>query len=264
MIYVTGDIHGDSKRFLGAEYYFDSEDSDENIIVALGDFGANYYCGVKDYPFRHAANSINAKWYAVRGNHEARPQNMPGFYLAYDDVVGGDVWTDPEFPNLRYFKDFGIYNIGKYKCAVIGGAYSVDKFYRLKNGYAWYEDEQLSQEEMDECSRMLEGKDVDFVFSHTCPLQWEPRELFMPIVDQGSVDNSTEIWMDELKDKFKWKYWLFGHFHGDMAIRPHVEMLFAGIQKLDDIAERWDKFDETGVIEPWFYHKSLSFYQSDK
>lgn len=30
------------------------------------------------------------------------------------------------------------------KTIVIGGAYSVDKFYRLSKGYNWFEDEQPS------------------------------------------------------------------------------------------------------------------------
>ena len=33
---------------------------------------------------------------------------------------------------------------------------------------------------------------VDVVFSHTCPLKYEPVEVFLPGIDQSTVDKSTE------------------------------------------------------------------------
>ena len=32
---------------------------------------------------------------------------------------------------------------------------------------------------------------VDVVFSHTCPLKYEPVEVFLPGIDQSTVDKST-------------------------------------------------------------------------
>ena len=43
--------------------------------------------------------------------------------------------------------DGEIYDIDDKKVMVIGGAYSVDKWYRLKMNYKWFEDEQISEEE---------------------------------------------------------------------------------------------------------------------
>lgn len=179
--------------------------------------------------------------------------------LAYDENVGGKVWTEKAFPNIHYFEEFGIYQLGKYKCAVIGGAYSVDKFYRLQNKWIWFADEQLTVKEREECTKLLAGKKIDFVFSHTCPRSWEPTELFLGVIDQSQVDRTTEIWMDELKDTFTWKQWVWGHFHADMLVRPHAEMFYTDVESLDAIASRWNKYDETGELD-WWLLKSRDFY----
>lgn len=46
---------------------------------------------------------------------------------------GGKVWVEEAYPNILFAKDGEIYDIAGMKTIVIGGAYSVDKFYRLKH-----------------------------------------------------------------------------------------------------------------------------------
>lgn len=46
---------------------------------------------------------------------------------------GGKVWVEEAYPNILFAKDGEIYDIAGMKTIVIGGAYSVDKFYRLSN-----------------------------------------------------------------------------------------------------------------------------------
>ena len=45
---------------------------------------------------------------------------------------GGKVWVEEAYPNILFAKDGEIYDIAGMKTIVIGGAYRVDKFYRLK------------------------------------------------------------------------------------------------------------------------------------
>lgn len=255
--YVVGDIHQDSKRLNGAEFIF--ENPKDTAIIVLGDFGANFFCDDRDYRFKKKANKMGIQWYAVKGNHEERPGRCKNMKLEYDSNIGGEVWTEVGFPNIHYFKEYGIYQIGDYKCAIIGGAYSVDKFYRLQNGWKWFEDEQLEDWEKEECEKLLNGEEIDFVFTHTCPRSWEPTELFLSMIDQSLVDTSTEDWMEKLKDTFKWKYWIFGHFHKDLLIRPYAEMFYTDVQSLDEIAERWDRYFTTGELD-WWLIKSQKFY----
>ena len=84
--------------------------------------------------------------------------------------------------------------IGK-RCFIIGGAYSVDKHYRISKNWGWWLDEQPSAEIKERTEQRLqqENWNVDVVLSHTCPSQYIPREMFLSCIDQSSVDNSTDV-----------------------------------------------------------------------
>lgn len=45
-----------------------------------------------------------------------------------------------------FVKDGEVYEFNNHKVLVIGGAYNVDKYFRLERGYDWYESEQLHEE----------------------------------------------------------------------------------------------------------------------
>ncbi len=53
-------------------------------------------------------------------------------------------YVEDAYPSLLFAKDGEIYDFDGKKAIAIGGAYSVDKFYRQKKGYAWYDNEQPS------------------------------------------------------------------------------------------------------------------------
>lgn len=80
--------------------------------------------------------------FCIHGNHERRPTTIVEYKL--QEWNGGKVWVEEAYPNILFAKDGEIYNIAGMKTIVIGGAYSVDKFYRLSKGYNWFEDEQSS------------------------------------------------------------------------------------------------------------------------
>ena len=123
-----------------------------------------------------------------------------------------------------------------HSCLVIGGAYSIDKHYRLAMGYGWWPDEQPSPQVKKKVERVLEERDwqVDVVFSHTCPLKYEPVEVFLPGVDQSTVDKSTEEWLDAIESNLHYERWYCGHYHTekqvdklrfmfeDYAVLPHT------------------------------------------
>ena len=54
---------------------------------------------------------------------------------------------------------------------------------------------------------------VDIVLSHTTPLSLEPREAFLPFIDQSTVDTSTEEWLDGIERRLNYERWYAGHFH---------------------------------------------------
>lgn len=247
---------------------------EETMVVILGDSGLNFWLNNTDKKYKELLNSMNYHIYCVRGNHEQRPELIKSMVLINDENVKNVVYMEEDFPNIRYFVDGKIYNLLGYKCLVVGGAYSVDKWYRLaRAGYArneaetadpkkcgWFKDECLTAAEMAAIMEKVKGESVDFVLSHTCPLSWEPTDLFLNGIDQSTVDKSMEVWFDELKDNVKWKYWLFGHYHADRIERPHVEQFYQKYEDINDIIARWDKYDKTGELD-WYFPKSPAFYE---
>lgn len=85
-----------------------------------------------------------------------------------------------------FAKDGEVFDLDGKQVIVMGGAYSIDKMFRLIYGYGWWEDEQPSEEIKKYVEAQLEklGWKVDVVLSHTTPLKYEPGEVFLPGVDQ--------------------------------------------------------------------------------
>ena len=187
--------------------------------------------------------------------------------LVYDSDVKGMVYMQSKWPKIRYFKDWGEYKIDGYRTAVIGGAYSVDKWYRLDKGYIWYPDEQLSEDEQSECFQYICGTTrekldrphYDLVLTHTCPIQYEPDDLFLNGIDQSKVDKSMEIFLQKIHDKIYFKVWLWGHYHADRIERPRMEMFYNDTESLNDIMYRWKRYSETKELD-WWLNKSPNYY----
>lgn len=246
---LTGDAHGRvAERLMQIPESYIPE---ETAIIILGDAGCNFWLNKTDAKNKKNVCRFGYTVYCVRGNHEARPETLESIHSMYDENVDGDVWIEDDFPNIRYFKDGGIYEFNGYRILTIGGAYSVDKEYRLlrsglteetnnpaKSG--WFSDELLTADEMLDIEKSVSGMSFDFVFTHTCPYSWEPRDLFLGFVDQSKVDTSMEVWMDRLKDNIYWRTWCFGHFHDDRTERERVEQFYYRIENIDDIWRKWN------------------------
>ena len=151
----------------------------ESTFIILGDVGLNYYGDRRDRRGKDALAQIPITFFCIHGNHEMRPSEELGYQVK--EYHGGKVWVQPEYPNLVFAIDGEIYDFFGHSCIVIGGAYSVDKYYRLARGYNWFEDEQPSDEIKEKVERVLSERDwkIDVVLSHTCPLRYEPAEVFL-------------------------------------------------------------------------------------
>lgn len=253
--YVTGDMHGETSRLMFLKY----EPEDSSAIIVLGDLGINFYLDKKEHSKKTVLNSYHNYIYAVRGNHEERPENLPNHSLIYDENVKGYVWCDKiRYPYIRYFVDGAVYEIDTLKTLILGGAYSVDKPYRVAMNYQWFPQEQLSQKEMNKILAEHSGQSYDVILSHTCPYSWEPRDLFLSMIDQSNVDDTMEHWMDKVKNEIGYKLWLFGHFHDDRIVRPHVEMFYTDISKLNDVYSRWNNNNSEEIPSYWNYDKNFS------
>ncbi len=236
MIYYTGDIHGDPRRIVQFAEHWDLTEND--IIVILGDVGANYYLGKRDNLTKSALAELKPTIFCIHGNHECRPEHIPTYVLK--DWKGGHVWYEEAYPNILFARDGDIFTMEGIRHMVIGGAYSVDKYYRQQRGYAWWADEQPDDVIKARVEKNLAENTIDFVLSHTCPFRYEPREMFLSMIDQNSVDASTEKWFDEIETKVEYKAWLCGHWHTDKKI-DKMHFLFNAFDSSEQILSKYKR-----------------------
>ena len=226
MIYITGDTHGNFTRVRNLCRVFETKK--EDILIILGDAGINYYGADRDKKVKKMLENLPITIFSIHGNHEMRPETIP----TYKEVEwnGGIVYQEEKYPHLLFAKDGEIYDFEGIKTIVIGGAYSVDKEYRLQNGWGWWADEQPSEEIKARVEKALadNGNKIDVVLSHTTPLKYEPVEMFLSYVDQSKVDKSTEIWLDKIEDTIDYKKWYCGHYHTNKSI-DKVRIMFEDV-----------------------------------
>lgn len=222
MIYITGDIHREFTRILFFTYQ--NETTVDDIIIILGDAGINFYDKETDDVLKKQLSQEPITFFCIHGNHEKRPQAISTYKEKH--FKGGIVYYEEEYPNLLFAKDGEIYNFNNKKVLVIGGAYSVDKEYRQKLGFGWWEDEQPSKEIKNRTLEKLKKNKnkVDIVLSHTCPYKYLPYEVFLPGIDQSTVDQSTERFLDDIESTLNYKKWYCGHYHIDKEIDKIVFM----------------------------------------
>ena len=242
-VYITGDIHGGLGRISDLKY-FCIDHPDIEWIICLGDVGLNYYGKGNDQEeyIKKRAGEIPAKMFCIHGNHERRPSETEGYQEieVTDGAIRGPMLWSPEHPNQYFAIDGAIYVIQTSErtlnALVCGGAYSVDKYYRLQRGWPllWFEDEQPSELIKGVVRLMASQNQIDIMLTHTCPLRFEPKELFLDFIDQSTVDTSTEEFFDDLYEQFpanQKPMWYFGHFHGDKYTDDYV-MLYRDIIEL--------------------------------
>lgn len=231
-IFITGDTHGDFRNIVTA-YYFGSIKEGDTLII-LGDVGLNYYgpSSRKERELKEFIESLRVNLFCIHGNHEMRPQNISSYRKM--KWMDGDVLAEQDYPHIRFAIDGEIYNIDGNRTIVMGGAYSVDKFYRQSMGYQWFPDEQPSEEIKKYVEQQLEASNwqVDCVLSHTVPLKYEPVEVFLDGIDQDSVDKTTEIWLGEIEEKLTYKKWYAGHYHTEKSI-DKLRLMYHDIEIFD-------------------------------
>lgn len=230
MVLITGDSHGNFNHV--KDFCREHNTTKEDILIILGDAGINYFCDDRDYQFKKSLLKLPITLFCIKGNHELAPSNIENYEL--QNFHGGQVYVQKNYPNLLFAKDGDIYDFNGYSCIVIGGAYSVDKFYRLERGLKWFEDEQPSEEIKEYVENQLEcaGWNIDVVLSHTAPLRYEPIEWFLSMIDQSTVDKSTEIWLDKICERLTFKKWYFGHYHGAKKI-DKIQIMFSNIEEFE-------------------------------
>ncbi len=230
--YITGDTHGDFSKI--EQFCIENETTAEDVLIILGDAGINYWLNRTDRKLKERLSQLKITLFCVHGNHEARPWEIG----SYDEILWNDgtVYVEEAYPNLLFAKDGELYDFNGKKVIVIGGAYSVDKYYRLNHGLKWFDTEQPDEEIKAYVEGQLEKSDwsVDVVLSHTVPVEVEPVWAFIPGLNQDLVDKSTEKWLQSIYDRLSFDEWYAGHYHVECE-EGGVRIMF---EDYDEICQR--------------------------
>lgn len=246
-IFAVGDIHGYPYNLM--RKLEKAKVTLGDLVILLGDACLNYFMDSRDDETKELLSRYPCTFLIVQGNHEKPAWHLDKYSarLWHNDFI----YYEPQYPNLLFVGATGFFKINSKFFAVFGGAYSVDaklrlpwaqvktarKILRNKELFSneeyeaakrvaeekrfWFEDEQISAQDKKQAESYLDflgWRGIDFVLSHTCPLKYVPTEVFLPSVDQSTVDNSTEEWLNKIEDKLQYNKWLCGHYHTSKEI----------------------------------------------
>ena len=242
-VFLTGDRHGNYKDV--EQFCLKWNTSKDDLLIVLGDNGVNYWGPHKDKKLKNYLASLPISFFMIKGNHDQRPSKK--LYHISDEVhplVRGACYVESDYPSLLFAPMYGLCSFQTapkqwVKSFVLGGAYSADKWFRLDmqamgyKGYRWFHDEQMSSWEMKEAFSMLQDASPEIILSHTCPFRYIPRDMFLQGVDQSTVDNTMELWMNDVEDAIEYKKWYCGHWHTDRSI-DKMRFMYHDIIILED------------------------------
>lgn len=219
--FLIGDIHGSTNEI---EYFYNQNkerlnlDHTDNYLIILGDVGINMLNGNDIYK-KKQLSKLPFTYICLRGNHESRVLPLVIKNREKWDIIHkykGTIYVEKEFPHIEYLEDIiSIYEFNHYKTLICPGAVSIDKEYRLSHDLPYFKDELLNEEELQQGRTLIQNQSFDLILSHTCPLFYEPKDLFIKTIDQSKIDKSMEIFLDEIEINIQYKRWAFGHFHGN-------------------------------------------------
>ena len=130
-----------------------------------------------------------------------------------------------------------VFDIGEYTFFTMGGASSHDiqdgildpekpgfeeRYCRMRRGRArfrvkgvsWWPEELPSDEEYEEARKNLDAHDwaVDYILTHCAP-----TSITQKIFPDAQADRLTDF-LEEIKNRVRYHYWLFGHLHDNKAV----------------------------------------------
>lgn len=233
-IWVTGDIHGDPRRFSTDNFPEQKDMTKDDYVIILGDFGL-----VWNYEFESKQEEYWLDWLEekpfttlwIDGNHD----NFDRIYeYPVEQWSGGKVHKIR--PSIIHLMRGQVFNIEDKTFFTFGGASSHDikdgilevddpnfkeirkkldknpfSLYRI-NHISWWKEELPSHEEMQEGKEniLLAGNKVDYILTHS------PYTSLLRQMDGGSGLYKADIltdYLQEIKQNVEYKHWLFAHMH---------------------------------------------------
>ena len=222
MIYVTGDTHGKFRRFQ-PEYFPEQAGMTKNdVVIIAGDFGGVWFGDSRDDETLDWLERLPFTLAFVCGNHE-NYDALERYPVA--EWHGGKVHRVR--PHVLHLMRGQVFELESYRFFTMGGAKSHDTNHRI-NHISWWRQELPSDEEYSEALQNLERYNwqVDYIITHCAPTS---------IALMGSRHNEADRLTDflqEVRERAKYYYWLFGHYHDNKAVDEKHILLWEQIVQI--------------------------------
>ncbi len=246
-IYITGDIHGNLRRFQPEVFYEQEMLTKEDIVLVCGDLGLIWYGNEQDDESLDWLEQRPFTTAFVTGNHE-NYDALRKYPL--EEWNGGNIRRIR--PSVILLERGQIFSLGGKRFFAMGGASSHDiqdgilepddphfeqkqrdlearnAMYRV-NHLSWWAEELPSVEEYQTARANLDkaGWEVDYIITHCCPttVQDELSGGFY------KADALTDF-LEEVSQRCRFRYHFFGHYHIDRVIREKYVLLYEQIIRL--------------------------------
>lgn len=237
MIFITGDIHGDPRRFNVESFYEQKEmlNHEENYVIILGDFGLIWDRDGENKYEKYWLDWLENKPFTtlfIDGNHESFDRL---YTYPVKEWHGGKVHEIR--PHVLHLMRGEVFTIEDKKFFAFGGASSHDiqdgildpddydtydefrevwkqwdneyRMFRVK-GYTWWPQELPTEEEMQNGWDNLKKHDnkVDFILSH-CGVA-----STVALIGQGLFEQDILTkYLENIRSKINYAHWFMGHYH---------------------------------------------------
>lgn len=224
MIYVTGDCHGDIKRF--SDYEFKKIKEGDTLIVC-GDFGFLWDGSEEEKKNLAKLEKKKYKILFVDGAHENFEMLSACKLSRYK---GGYVHKVSD--NVFHLMRGEIYEIEGKTIFAMGGGESYDREMRTE-GETWWKEEIPSREELSNGAENLDniGCSVDIVITHEAPAT--TKEFIRLKTNESVKVTPLNNYLDELTQSVKYKHWYFGSLHMDMQITANMTAVFQNVLEIE-------------------------------
>ena len=222
MIYATGDCHGNFRRFQ-PEYFPEQAGMTKNdMVIIAGDFGGVWFGDSRDDETLDWLERLPFTLAFVCGNHE-NYDALERYPVA--EWHGGKVHRVR--PHVLHLMRGQIFELESYRFFTMGGAKSHDTNHRI-NHISWWRQELPSDEEYIEALQNLERYNwqVDYIITHCAP-----TSIALMGNRHNEADRLTDF-LQEVKERAKYHYWLFGHYHDNKAVDEKHILLWEQIVQI--------------------------------
>lgn len=257
MIFLTGDCHGEFRKFSTLAFPEQKKLTKSDIVIILGDFGGIWDECESSFERRWLSwlDSKNFTTVFIDGNHE----NFDRLNREYEvvDFHGGKAHKIRD--SIYHLMRGEIFDFDGMKFFAFGGARSHDisdgiiyrsdfktdeeykrhikkmnkerKSFRV-NHVSWWAEELPSDEEIAHANDTLEkcGYTVDYVLTHCAPDSVVTSSYLMSSFES---DKLTQ-YFESLLPRLTFKHWFFGHYHHDSLDIDYKFTILYG-----DIIELW-------------------------